>query len=148
MKKILYIVVAFSLLGTSAAMAADSAKTILARHVAAIKKGDVNALTADYADDALVIAPQGIVHTPTHKGDGPDVFVGKANARKLFVAITGKENLPALRSMTAHSENLPGGVTLMHWEQFPGTAKEADGVDVFRIRNGKIVYQAVTIDQR
>ena len=136
---------ALSLLGT-AAFAADSPKQVLDRHVAAIQKGDVDALMADYADNAIVLAPKGIVTPATHTTDGPDVFVGKKNARKLFVTLTNKDNIAGVRSMKSHYENLSGGVTLMHWVQFPGTAKEVDGVDVFVIRGGKVAYQAVTVD--
>src|SRR5688572_6861860 len=46
---------------TAGDIAVDSAQVILDRHVAEMKAGNLEGVMADYADDALVIAPQGIV---------------------------------------------------------------------------------------
>jgi hypothetical protein len=130
---------------TAAATSADSAQVILDRHVAAMKAGDLAAVMADYADDALVIAPHGIV--PGEVGvAGVNVFDGKPNITKLFAVLTNKDNAAGMASMTTTYEPRGSDVTLMHWVQFKGTPQEVSGTDVWVIRNGKIIVQTVLIN--
>src|SRR5437868_6932359 len=82
----------------TAQAAPDSAKTVLDRHVAGMKKGDLEAVMADYADNAVVITPHGIA--PAQKAaSSVDVFAGKQNARKLFKVLTDKDHVGGNRSM-------------------------------------------------
>ena len=127
------------------AATADSAEVILDRHVAAMKAGDLEAVMADYADDALVIAPHGIVAGETDVG-GFNVFDGKANISKLFAVLTNKDNAAGMASMTTTYESKGNDVTLMRWVQFAGTPQELSGTDVWVIRNGKIISQAVLVN--
>src|ERR1700748_3826782 len=77
---------------------ADSARQVLDRHVAAMKKGDLEAVLADYADDVVVITPHSIA--PGQKAVSTvDVFAGRDNARKLFSVLTDKDHVPGNRSM-------------------------------------------------
>jgi hypothetical protein len=136
---------------TGAAFAADSAKMVLDRHVAAMKAGDLDAVMADYADNAVVIVPAGVVAGQKglvvgEKGEALNVLDGKANARKFFAVLTGKGNSEAMKSMTSTYEMKGNDTTLMHWKQFPGTAKEASGTDVWVIRDGKIITQVVLVN--
>ena len=145
MQKLLKIAVVLSLFGTANAFAADTATQILDRHVAAMKKGDLAAVMADYADGAVVITPHGIA--PGQKAASAlDVFPGKANARKLFAVLTDKDHVGGNRTMTTRYEARGGDVTLMYWEQNRGTPNQVSGVDVFVIRNGKIEFQNVVVD--
>lgn len=123
----------------------DSAEVILDRHVAAMKAGDLDAVMADYADDALVIAPHGIVAGETDVG-GFNVFDGKANISKLFAVLTNKDNAAGMASMTTTYESRGNDVTLMRWVQFAGTPQELTGTDVWVIRGGKIISQAVLLN--
>jgi hypothetical protein len=138
------------------AFAADSAKVVLDRHVAAMKAGDLDAVMADYADNALLLAPAGVVPGQKNYG-GLNVLEGKANIRKFFAVLTSKEsnffavltskeNNPAVKSMTSTYESKGSDTTLMHWTQWPGTAKEASGTDVWVIRDGKVISQAVLVN--
>jgi ketosteroid isomerase-like protein len=136
--------IALSLM-TGAAFAADSAKVVLDRHVAAMKAGDLDAVMADYADNALLLAPAGVVAGQKNYG-GLNVLEGKANIRKFFAVLTSKENNPAVKSMTSTYESKGSDTTLMHWTQWPGTAKEASGTDVWVIRDGKVISQAVLVN--
>lgn len=104
------------------AATADSAEVILDRHVAAMKAGDLEAVMADYADDALVIAPHGIVAGETDVG-GFNVFDGKANISKLFAVLTNKDNAAGMASMTTTYESKGNDVTLMRWVQFAGAPR-------------------------
>jgi hypothetical protein len=124
---------------------ADSAEVILDRHVAAMKAGDLQAVMDDYADNALVIAPHGIVPGEANVA-GFNVFDGKANISKLFAVLTNKDNAAGMASMTTTYESRGSDVTLMHWVQFKGTPQELAGSDVFVIRDGKIISQTVLLN--
>lgn len=130
---------------TAAAATADSAEVILDRHVAAMKAGDLAAVMADYADDALVIAPHGIVAGEANVA-GFNVYDGKENITKLFAVLTNKDNAAGMASMTTTYASRGSDVTLMHWVQFKGTPQELAGSDVFVIRDGKIISQTVLLN--
>ena len=126
-----------TVLGTGAAWAAADTK-VLDHHVANMKSGHLEGVLSDYAPDAVVVAPAGMV-TP----DG--VFVGK-DTRKLFSVLTAKDNLPGNKSMETKYEPLGPDTTLMRWVQFKGTPKEVSGYDVFVVRGGKVVFQTVIVN--
>jgi len=127
------------------AVPADSAQTILDRHVAAMKAGDLAAVMADYADNALVIAPNGIAPGEVNVA-GFNVFDGKANISKLFTVLTGKDNAAGMASMTTSYEFKGSDVVLMPWVQFKGEPNEVSGTDVWVIRDGKIQSQTVLVN--
>jgi hypothetical protein len=132
-------------LAACAAFAADTSQAVLDRHVAAMKAGNLDAVMADYADNALVIAPHGIAPGQTSVS-GNDVFSGKANARKLFAVLTDKDHAAAMKSMTSKYETRGNDVTIMRWVQFPGTKQEVAGNDTWIIRDGKVISQVVAVD--
>ena len=131
--------------GSAATATADSAETILDRHVAAMKASDPDAVMADYADNAVVIAPNGIAPGQVDVA-GFNVFDGKANISKLFAVLAGKDNAAAMASMTTTYEPRGSDVVLMHWVQFKGEPNEASGTDVWVIRDGKIQSQTVLVN--
>jgi hypothetical protein len=111
---------------------------VLDHHVANMKSGNLEAVLSDYAPDAVVVAPAGMV--------SPDgVFVGP-ETRKLFSVLTGKDNLPGNKTMQTKYENAGADTTIMRWVQFKGTAKEVSGYDVFVTRGGKIAFQTVVVN--
>ena len=129
------------LVGAIAAPAFAGADTkILDHHVANMKSGNLEGVLSDYAPDAVVVGPAGMV-TP----DG--VFVGP-NVRKLFSVLTAKDNLPGNKSMQTRYQDAGPDTTIMHWVQFKGTAKEVSGYDVFVTRGGKIAFQVVTVNAK
>ena len=130
---------------SAAAAPADSAQVILDRHVAAMKAGDLKAVMEDYADNALVIAPHGIASGEADMG-GFNVFDGKANISRLFAVLTNKDNAAGMASMTTTYEPSGNDVTLMRWVQFAGTPQELSGTDVWVIRGGKVLSQAVLLN--
>ena len=130
---------------TAANSTADSAEVVLNRHVAAMKAGDLTAVMDDYADNAVVIAPHGIVPGEADMG-GFNVFDGKAKISTLFAVLTNKDNAAGMASMTTTYEARGNDVTLMRWVQFAGTPQELSGTDVFVIRGGKVLSQAVLLN--
>ena len=131
--------------GCSSGTSTDSAEVILDRHVAAMKAGDLQAVMADYADDALVIAPAGIVEGEVDVA-GVNVFDGAANISKLFAVLTNEDNAAGMASMTSTYEYKGSDVALMHWVQFEGEPNEVSGTDVWIIRDGKIINQSVLVN--
>lgn len=126
-------------------LAQQSATAVLDHHVAAVKQGNVDMVMSDYADDAVLITPHGIVAAQTDVS-GNDVFAGKQNVRKFFVVLADKDHLPDVRSMEATYQSLGADVTLMRWVQYKGTAKEVRGTDTWVIRNGKVIVQMVAVE--
>jgi hypothetical protein len=136
MSRTAYTVVLFSLLGGVGAFAADT--TVLDHHVANMKSGSLEGVLSDYAPDAVVITPPGMV-------SASGVFVG-AETRKLFSVLTDKDHVPGNKSMRTRYESSGPDTTIMHWGQFKGTPKEVSGYDVFVVRGGKVVFQTVTVN--
>ena len=132
-------------LTAGAAFAADSVQAVMDRHVTAMKAGNLDAVMADYADNALVIAPHGIA--PGQKEvSGNDVFVGKANIRKFFAVLNDKDHVPGSKSMTVKYESRGNDTAIMRWVQFPGTKQEVAGNDTWVVRDGKVITQIVAVD--
>jgi hypothetical protein len=100
---------------------------------------------ADYADDAVVVTPPGMVPAPAGLEEAHGVFVGKENATKLFAILTDAEHLPGTASMQSTTQPLSPDTILLHWSVMPGTPQQTDGMDSFTIRNGKIVFQTVAL---
>lgn len=109
---------------------------IIADHIRAAKAGDVSAVIADYADDAVVVTPPGMA-SPS------GVYSRKAHIREFFSWLASPANLPAVKTMETSTEMVAPDVVIMRWTQFKGTPKEVNGRDVFVIRRGKIVFQSV-----
>ena len=133
---VFHAVFAAALLSVTAAQAADTA--ILDRHVANMKSGNIPGIVADYAANAVVVTPAGMV-SPS------GVFVGK-DVRKLFDVLASPQNVPGNKTMQTAYEDLGQGATKMTWVQFKGTPKELSGYDVFVVRGGKIAYQTVIVN--
>jgi len=129
-------VVLASILGVGSAAAADT--KILDHHVANMKAGNLEGVLSDYAPDAVVVTPPGLANAS-------GVFVG-AETRKLFSVLTDKDHVPGNKTMQSRYESAGPDTTLMYWVQFKGTAKEVSGHDVFVVRGGKVVFQAVIVD--
>ena len=122
---------------TAAAPEATSTATmeeVVARHVTAVKAGDVDAVMADYADDAILVSPPGMINPQ-------GTFVGKDKVREFFVWLATPEVLPAAQSMVTTNEIVGPNTLLFRWTQFPGTPQELKGFDIFVFRGDKIVFQ-------
>ena len=127
------------MLAAIAAAAATTPAQVVAHHVDVIKKGDLEAVMSDYADDAVVVTPPGLM--PSAGKTNPGVFVGKTEVRKVFVLLTDKNHLPDVSSMVSTIESRPDGVAVMHWVQHKGLPNQVAGEDIFLVRDGKVIFQ-------
>lgn len=130
--------------GGMAALAATPAQ-VVAHHVAMMKRGDLPAIMSDYAADAVVITPPGLV-AGRHPSSNPGVFSGAADARRVFATLTDKGHHPGVRTMETRIEAAGADIALLHWVQFKGTPQQVAGKDVFVVRGNKIAYQAILLD--
>jgi ketosteroid isomerase-like protein len=108
------------------AQAADSPSDVVTRHMAAFNKGDLPAMMADYADDAVVLQSGAAVQ-------------GKAAIQGLFARIAAPPAGGAPRlQLTTTKLWQEGDVGFVTW-----TAGAIGGTDQFLVRGGKIVVQVV-----
>jgi ketosteroid isomerase-like protein len=117
---------------------ADTVSSLLDHHVANMKSGNLDGVLFDYAPDAVVVTPAGMV-TPS------GVFAGK-DVRKLFSVLTDKNHVPGNKTMQTRYEKVSPDTTIMHWVQFKGGKQEVSGHDVFVVRAGKVAFQAVIVN--
>jgi uncharacterized protein (TIGR02246 family) len=99
----------------------DTTAAVLERHLQALAVGDVDALMADYADDAVVIS-------------GPNPIRGREAITQMFKAISA--NPPQIVEEVHVVDGEVGYIT-WHSDHMPF------GTDTFVVRDGKIVYQTV-----
>ena len=118
--------VATALLISGTARAADTPSEVVARHMAAFNKGDLAAMMADYADDAVVLQSGSAVQ-------------GKAAIQALFARIAAPPPSGApRRPLTTTKLWQEGDVGFVNW-----TGGPINGTDQFLVRDGKIRVQVV-----
>ena len=99
MHKTMHAAILSTLLARGQCLPAFAADTkVLDHHVANMKSGDLEGVLSDYAPDAVVVTPAGMV-SPN------GVFVGK-DTRKLFTVLTAKDSLPGNKTMETKYETL------------------------------------------
>src|SRR5882672_10763499 len=97
MKKITHAALLSTLLAFPV-MAHAAGTKVLDHHGSNMKSGDLEAVLSDYAPDAVIVTPDGMV-TPN------GVFIGKAD-RKLFSVLTPKDSLPGNKTTETKYEPL------------------------------------------
>ena len=106
---------------------AQTEKT-LRRHWQAFGAGDVEAIMADYADDAVLITPEGTLK-------------GAAQIRSLFEKILANM-FPAYKSsLNLAKQVVEGDVAYILWSGNSPSYNAPFATDTFIMRNGKIVAQ-------
>jgi len=101
---------------------------IFAHHVAALTSGDLDALAAGYAEDAMVVTATG-------------EYRGRTAIRELFAGLA--QALPDLAveaQLTAFADN----VLLLHWTADSSLNTIPDGVDTFLFDGGAIQVQTIS----
>ena len=120
---------ALALAASAASAQALTPTDFVNRHIAAAGKGDVDAMVADYADDAVTITAGGSTQ-------------GKAAIRAQFARMFGNRPAggaaPAGGGMKVQKIWQEGDVGFVSWESGP-----VKGTDAFLVRNGKIQVQTV-----
>ena len=113
-------------------------KAVLDRHVTNVKAANVDAVMADYADDAILVSPPGLVNPV-------GTFVGKEHVREFFTWLATPEVLPGAQSMVVTTEKLGANTMYFGFTQWPGTPKEVKGYDIYVFRDGKILVQTTFV---
>ena len=104
---------------------ARSPQQVLADHGAAIESGDIDRIMADYADDCIVLVPDG-------------ASVGKEAIRGLFESLL--ESFANMR-LTTTTTVVEGDTLLTVWSAEFDAGAIPQGVDTFIIRDDKIQRQ-------
>ena len=123
-----------------------SPQAVVEQHVQAMQTGDIEIIMRDYADDVVVITPQGMVSDQTPK-TGPGVFSGVNDAQRVFATITQPANMDAVKGMETRIEPKGEDIAFLHWTMSKGTPDELSGVDVFVVRDSKIEYQNIIFNE-
>lgn len=100
---------------------------VLAHHGPALAAADLDEIVADYADDAVMIGPAGVVH-------------GKEGVREAFRQLLA--DLPDA-AWDVKKQTYAGDVLLLEWAADAAESRADDGVDTIFFRDGMI--QAMTV---
>jgi ketosteroid isomerase-like protein len=111
-----------------AAAGSEEPEKILLRHWQAFGAGDVEAIMADYAEDALLVMP-----------DGP--LKGRAEIRSLFTKVFADMFPPKSTSLSLAKQIVEGEIAYILWSGSSPFYNAAFATDTFVIRDGKIVAQ-------
>ncbi len=104
-------------------MSTDETRTVVERHMATLRSGDIDAVMEDYTDESVFIINMG------------GVFTGRQAIRPFFEASAG---MPGFTEIAAFAE---GDAYYVTWS--------ADGIqlgsDTIIVRDGKIALQTVVV---
>ena len=100
---------------------------IFAHHAGALMAGDVEEIVADYADDAVFITPQGVLH-------------GRDGVREGFTRLLG--DLPNAE-WDVPTQIFEGDILMIEWSAVSAQTRSTDGVDTFVFEGDSIRVQTV-----
>ena len=106
---------------------ARSPQEVFAHHAQALGAGDLDANVADYADDAVIISPTGVLR-------GPD------GIRAAFTQLLA--DLPNA-NWDLKTQIYEGDVLFLEWAADARFTRSDDGIDTFVFRDGLIQTQTV-----
>ena len=101
---------------------------VMARHGTAIRKGDVDEVLADYAEDGVIMSPGRTAH-------------GIAEIRDLFVDLFTNVIPPGLSKLEATWSAMEGEYVFVVWKGESERHRFPIGTDTFVVRDDKIVFQ-------
>jgi ketosteroid isomerase-like protein len=107
--------------------ATDVTREVVQRHLRTFGEGDLEAVLADYADDAVMFTP-----------DGP--IVGKEALRVAFEALIAEWSQPGT-TFEMTQESYEGEHGYINWRAETAENVYEYGIDGFTVRDGKIVAQ-------
>jgi hypothetical protein len=120
-------------------------RQVVERHIKGMQAGNTDMAVEPYADDAVVMTPPGSF-PPGTKSLEPGIAIGKPNIHKFFASLLDPDHGAAAKGMIWHLDVTPQGGVVMHWTQLKGTPRQIDGIDMFMVRDGKIVFQAIGLN--
>ena len=100
---------------------------VFGHHAQALGAGDLDEIVADYADDAVVITPAGVIR-------------GKDGVRAVFTQLLSDVSNASWDLKTQIYE---GDVLFLEWVADSASTRVDDGVDTFVFRDGLIRVQTV-----
>jgi len=100
---------------------------IFSHHAAALMAGDVEEIVADYADDAVVITPEWVLH-------------GREGVREAFTRLLAE--LPEA-TWDVPTQVYEGDVLFIEWSAVAGSTRVTDGVDTFVFAGDRIRVQTL-----
>ena len=106
---------------------ARTPQEIFEHHATVLIAGDIEGIVSDYADDALIITPRGVLR-------------GKDGVREAFTSLLGE--LPDADLGRAHP-GLRGRLLFIEWSAVSEKSRVRDGVDTFVFRDGLIRVQTL-----
>jgi ketosteroid isomerase-like protein len=106
---------------------ARTPQEIFEHHARALEVGNVDAILEDYAEDAVVITPQGTVR-------------GKAAIREAF---TGMLGLLPDATFDMRTQIFEDDVLFLEWSASGPTGRVTDGIDTFVFRGDQIRVQTL-----
>lgn len=106
----------------------EQSKKTLLRHWQGFVTGDVEKIMADYADDALLITPEGTLK-------------GRTQIRSLFTEIFANMFPPVGSSLNLAKQVIEGEMAYILWSGESSQYKAPFATDTFLIRDGKIIAQ-------
>ena len=105
---------------------------VVEHHIQSGNNRDLEAVMSDYADDAILIAPGGVL------------YKGKPEIQTSFEQLLAQDGGSII---TADQKVFEAEVGYIVWTMNAGQPGAAHGSDTFIVHNGKIVVQTVTIFQ-
>ena len=106
----------------------EQAQKTLLHHWQAFKAGDVEAIMADYSEDAMLITPD-------------STLKGRAQIRSLFSQIFANMFPPGSTSITLGKQVIEGEIAYILWSGSSAHCNAPFCADTFVMRDGKIVAQ-------
>jgi hypothetical protein len=106
---------------------ARTPQEIFEHHATVLIAGDLEGIVADYADDAVVITPRGVLR-------------GKEGVREAFTTLLGELPDAAWEVPTQIYED---DILFIEWSAVAEKSRVRDGVDTFVFRDGLIRVQTV-----
>jgi len=134
--------------GPGPAAAYDAALTprqSVERHIKGMQTANMDMAVETYAEDAIVMTPPG-AFPPGTKSLAPGIAIGKSEIRKFFTSLVSQDHGAAAKGMVWQLDTAPQGGIIMHWTQLKGTPQQVDGIDVFMVRDGKILFQSIGLN--
>ena len=105
---------------------ATMTESVLGQHVQALVSRDLDAIVADFTDDAVVFTPNG-------------AFKGPQNIRAFFTGALQLLTPESMANLTVIKQDIDGEYAFVLWSASPAVTFAGD---TFHIRDGKIVLQS------